>query len=282
MKRTPLIALTLLVPLLGACRASIDEHVFKSTVFQPLSVELHDQVAKELLWRYDVPVEHKLRVTLRRKSDQVPFQMSALPATNLKWILTQIEDDEILLRGEKQLEGRPVILRLIKRPAPELPDDRARPGEATLASNIASRSAVVEQADAAPDAPGPVVLKMDAAGVVTVGARTVDAATIRELFIALVKESPDRAVVVEAAADTPTAKVNELAALADETGVKKFEVRAPEVPQAQPNDPSVAPEPLETPEPPADPDRPAAPAVQPQAPSGKEPAATDDALDVLE
>lgn len=111
--------LGLVVLLAGGC-ASWDRHVFQSTEQRPTRVTLVDVEAGEMLWRFDVPPNHRLTVDLAHGGEIDAGRVRGQSATYMQWKLhrvgpeAMVELDGDLTRrvngGRIELEDRLVRL----------------------------------------------------------------------------------------------------------------------------------------------------------------------------
>ena len=116
-------ALALILLSLGAC--SQDKHVFVSTMFVPLTLELEDQRTHENIWKKDIPVDYKLVVDFDRPTEFEPIWANMEPATVMHWRLYEVRTDSDSWfadpneEGQLDLPGTPIMMRVSVRPSPE-------------------------------------------------------------------------------------------------------------------------------------------------------------------
>ena len=110
---------------------STDTHVFYSYTYRPTTFSLVDVTTKESLWTMDIPVGKKLAVDFEGKQEHHElFQNRVTPATKMKWRLLdhEAEREPIYIPNNKangtiELPGRPVMIQISYREAPEYPEE---------------------------------------------------------------------------------------------------------------------------------------------------------------
>lgn len=124
-----LVALPLIALALG-CQAQ-DRHVFHSTVFLPITIELIDTYRSESAWSMDIPVNHKLVMQF----DGNPNGATGADGSSARWVKWELyrAGDLPTKAGKKQrlgtlisndkvdLTGKRVRMVVSYRQAPELP-----------------------------------------------------------------------------------------------------------------------------------------------------------------
>lgn len=118
-----LVGLGLLVP---AC-ASTDRHTFKSTPLLPTTLSLVDTTSDAVFWRMDIPTGHRLTVDFDHDGTFGVFRTKTNSATAMNWRLRQIDSSRCVDRGELDLSGLPLTMKVAYRPSPELPSDQREP-----------------------------------------------------------------------------------------------------------------------------------------------------------
>lgn len=119
--RNAALAAAVFVPALALTGCSQDRQTFSSTVFRPLTISVRDQVSKQIVWDYDIPVHHRLVVDFARPGDAPPFKLGRGPADRMTWKLIDDTSGKAVEKGVAALTGLPVILEASVRPGPELP-----------------------------------------------------------------------------------------------------------------------------------------------------------------
>ncbi len=121
---SPIVLMLLAVMLvgLGGCSFSADRQVFESTQTQPTNVAVIDTTQDRVLWRMEVPVEHKVELDFDRPGlEREATRISQLPATSMTWKLYPIAKPysdpnlrvgEAIAHGEVQLTGNPVRMQI--------------------------------------------------------------------------------------------------------------------------------------------------------------------------
>jgi hypothetical protein len=120
--------LVLLAVGLISAGCSQDKHVFKSTIHQPVNVEVYDTASDQVLWRKEVPVGQKLVLDFDRPLEIEPAWTNMQPATSMQWRIYRDDETQNLEERFKWKEahlehfpGTPIMLRVSYRPAPEYP-----------------------------------------------------------------------------------------------------------------------------------------------------------------
>lgn len=260
---SPYVLLLTLALLLPACKASLDKHTFKSTVYQPLNLEVLDSVTKRRVWFKEIPVGNDLVVDFdRSNTENEMFKVEDQPATSMKWSLYswQTGSTKLVDKGFMKLSGMPIMMRLSLRKVPEYPSWITPPTDTEESSDtIGSTSQPATQDtpsepdksqpdQTAPVQPGPgtppsispdtaipqpeasvepLTITIDAQGQARVGSRAVDDAMLTKLFTALAKEAPNRPVVIQADPAAAKDRVMKALELAEAAGVKKVNIATP-------------------------------------------------------
>ena len=101
---------------------SQDRDVHYSTVYLPITIEVFDPGTATVIWKMDVPVQHKLIMDFNR-TDDIEFAGvdPDKPATSFRWSLIRTRGGKRVDHGRVQLQGVPVLKRISYRPAPEYP-----------------------------------------------------------------------------------------------------------------------------------------------------------------
>ncbi len=115
--------------LLAGCSMSTDTHTFYSYTYRPTTLSLVDNTTKETLWTMDIPVGKKLVVDFdgNQQFNEV-FKNRVTPATRMKWKLLDHEESRESLfinqgEGTLDLPGRPIMMQVSYREAPEYPEE---------------------------------------------------------------------------------------------------------------------------------------------------------------
>ncbi len=131
--RRPLILAMLL--LLGALLMpgcmSQDKHMFRSTIYEPKTVELIEPHSGQVIWQRDIPVGWDLVINLDRKDQPEQFGIRYVrntPPEKVRWEMYKTDEKNVTPRmslkiGEDDLPGVFVNIRMRLRPAPEFPPD---------------------------------------------------------------------------------------------------------------------------------------------------------------
>lgn len=242
--------------LLAGCHVSDDKHTFTSTVWQPMNIEVLDQITRKRLWYYEIPTYHKLTLEFTRPPEVKFIQVKPHPATEMRWTLKHVEKNGVVDKGEQTLSGMPIIMRMSIREAPELPPDLQEAQRALLAND--SGEIEIKRADAPAEAPAsveaapsvepvevveapPVIVEVADDGSMKVGKHAVDADRLGTLMKALVSEAPDRQVIVRPSLGTPAAQVTAVQEICRNAGVNNVTVETPKAEPAETTEPAEAP-----------------------------------------
>ncbi len=156
-----LLALTLTLTLVGCgdayrtntvrhSLASTDRYEYASTPNLPTNIKLVDAYSGDVFWEREIPVGQTLIINLDRKGEMELLSVSGRPATKVTWKIYGPDLNKPLEKGQKELPGIPVMLKVGYRPAPEYPADyspskpvakRKAPGTATVSDVPAPEAA---------------------------------------------------------------------------------------------------------------------------------------------
>ncbi|MAE67550.1 MAG: hypothetical protein CMJ18_25105 [Phycisphaeraceae bacterium] len=148
--------------MLGACSA--DKHVVRSTVFKPASVAIRDLVSKEIIWSYDVPVQHKLHLNFNRSGEYVPITYADRPAEVMIWSLYDEISGRKVAKGVERMPGVPIIMERSYRKGPELPPVyESTPVDAGIGEDFTVTEAPVEGGEIAEPDGGEMAIEAESA-----------------------------------------------------------------------------------------------------------------------
>lgn len=123
------LGLILAAAVLPGC-ISNDVRMFDSTVNRPTTIRIVQAMTNgNVLWEYDIPVQHSLQINLDREGEVELFSVNPeKPATSFSWALFDDQGNR-LSYGKEKLPGLPIRIELALRPAPEWPEGYTPPGQ---------------------------------------------------------------------------------------------------------------------------------------------------------